>query len=58
MNISPLVLADDLEKEGRWLIQVAQCIRAMVASKTLPEPHMIVEVHVVKDAAPAPPAAL
>ena len=49
MNVSPLVLADDLEKHGKWLIQVAQCLRQMVASKSLPDPHLIVEVVLTGD---------
>ena len=57
MNVSPLVLADDLEKNGRWQIQVADCIRAMVASKSLPDPHMIVEVVVVREPAVLSPPA-
>ena len=48
---TPLDLADDLEKTGNWLLQVATCLRAMVAKKTLPDPHMIVEVVVKREPA-------
>lgn len=56
---TPLDLADDLEKTGKWMVQVAHCLREMVAKKSLPDPHMIVEVVVKREPKiPDPPPIL
>ena len=52
---TPLDLADDLEKTGNWLLQVATCLRDMVAKKSLPDPHVIVEVVVKREPAISDP---